>query len=161
MRPGMVFEQSPTLRTVSIMPGMDLRAPERQDTSRGFCRSPNFIPISASVLASAVSTSFFRLAGDFDVFLKKSTQHSVLMAKPAGTGKPNRHISARLAPLPPSRFFMPALPSVFFRPGPNKYTYFLDLVLFAGFLAGMAGILLGCCGYPVKFMHRNCKITRQ
>src|ERR1035437_6800074 len=161
MRPGMVFEQSPTLRTVSIMPGMDLRAPERQDTNKGFCRSPNFMPINVSVLASADSTSFFRLAGNFDLFLKKSTQHSVLMAKPAGTGKPSRHISARLAPLPPSRFFMLALPSVFFRPGPNKYTYFLFLTFFAGFLAGMAGFSFVGWGYPIKFMHRNCKITRQ
>ena len=29
MSPGIVAEQSPTLSTVSIMPGMDLRAPER------------------------------------------------------------------------------------------------------------------------------------
>jgi len=37
---------------------------------------------------------------------------SVLMVKPEGTVMPSRHISARLAPLPPSRFFMAAAPSV-------------------------------------------------
>ena len=44
-------------------------------------------------------------------------QTSVVMVKPAGTGTPIRFISARLAPLPPSRFFISALPSAF--PSPN------------------------------------------
>jgi hypothetical protein len=38
----------------------------------------------------------------------KAVQASVLMVKPEGTVMPRRHISARLAPLPPSRFFMAA-----------------------------------------------------
>jgi hypothetical protein len=42
----------------------------------------------------------------------KTVQASVLMVKPLGTVMPRRHISARLAPLPPSRFFMAAAPSV-------------------------------------------------
>ena len=35
-----------------------------------------------------------------------------LMVKPEGTEMPSRHISARLAPLPPSRSFIAAAPSV-------------------------------------------------
>ena len=30
---------------VSIMPGMEARAPERTETSRGFSLSPNFLPV--------------------------------------------------------------------------------------------------------------------
>src|SRR4051812_7136434 len=44
------------------------------------------------------------------------------MVKPAGTGRPKLVISARLAPLPPSRFFIDAAPSVPL--GPNEKTYF-------------------------------------
>src|SRR5688500_16178715 len=46
------------------------------------------------------------------------------MVKPGGTGKPMRHISARLAPLPPSSGFIVPFPSVFL---PNQYTYLPDL----------------------------------
>ena len=35
---------------VSIMPGMEARAPERTDTSRGLERSPNFLPVISSIL---------------------------------------------------------------------------------------------------------------
>src|SRR5262245_44709121 len=42
------------------------------------------------------------------------------MVKPAGTGTPSRVISARFAPLPPSRLRCAALPSA--RPAPKKYT---------------------------------------
>src|SRR5262245_52652073 len=42
------------------------------------------------------------------------------MVKPAGTGTPSRVISARFAPLPPSRLRCDALPSA--RPAPKKYT---------------------------------------
>jgi hypothetical protein len=47
-----------------------------------------------------------------------TVQASVLMVKPEGTVMPSRHISARLAPLPPSRFFIAAAPSV--RELPNR-----------------------------------------
>ena len=40
-------------RTVSIMPGMDWRAPERQETSSGFSGSPYLRPIFASTRAKA------------------------------------------------------------------------------------------------------------
>ena len=40
----------PKFRMVSIMPGMEARAPERTETSRGFSRSPNFFPVISSIL---------------------------------------------------------------------------------------------------------------
>ena len=36
---------------VSIMPGIEARAPERTDTSRGFSRSPNFLPVIFSIFS--------------------------------------------------------------------------------------------------------------
>src|SRR5215472_15449383 len=44
------------------------------------------------------------------------------MVKPGGTGRPRLAISARFAPLPPSRFFICALPSAL--PSPNVKTHF-------------------------------------
>ena len=44
-------------------------------------------------------------------------QTSVVIVKPGGTGIPNKFISARLAPLPPRRFLISALPSAL--PSPN------------------------------------------
>src|ERR1700744_3319148 len=44
------------------------------------------------------------------------------MVKPGGTGRPSEAISARLAPLPPSRLRIAPVPSV--DSGPNAYTHF-------------------------------------
>src|SRR5436305_1800778 len=52
-----------------------------------------------------------------------SRQASVWMVKPGGTGSPARVISATPAPLPPSSFFISAVPSDF--PAPKKYTYWI------------------------------------
>ena len=41
----------PRLRMVSIMPGIEARAPERTETRRGFSRSPNFLPVISSSLS--------------------------------------------------------------------------------------------------------------
>ncbi len=41
---------SPRLRIVSIMPGMESRAPERTETSSGVVWSPNFLPTDFSTL---------------------------------------------------------------------------------------------------------------
>ena len=38
---------------VSIMPGMEARAPERTETRKGFSSSPNFLPAIFSVSAMA------------------------------------------------------------------------------------------------------------
>src|ERR1700755_1716361 len=46
------------------------------------------------------------------------------MVKPGGTGRPRLAISARLAPLPPSKSRRPALPSAL--PSPNVKTHLPD-----------------------------------
>src|SRR2546421_10187159 len=67
------------------------------------------------------------------------------MVKPGGTGRPRFAISARLAPLPPSKSRISALPSA--RPSPNVNTHLPGLApatglsattLLAGFGAGLA-----------------------
>src|ERR1700736_6420191 len=66
------------------------------------------------------------------------------MVKPGGTGRPRLAISARLAPLPPSRSRRPALPSAL--PSPNVNTHLPDFaastagLLAAAFGAGLAGL---------------------
>ena len=50
--------------------------------------------------------------------LLHSSHVSVVIVKPGGTGMPMTLISARLAPLPPSRAFISALPSAL--PPPNE-----------------------------------------
>src|ERR1700761_1410702 len=68
------------------------------------------------------------------------------MVKPGGTGNPRLAISARLAPLPPSRSRRPALPSAL--PSPNVYTHLPDFtVSLAGlpattFFAGLTGLFV-------------------
>src|SRR5665647_2951928 len=70
------------------------------------------------------------------------------MVKPGGTGSPRLAISARLAPLPPSKSRNPALPSAL--PSPKVNTHLPDFAasvagllattLLAGFGAGLAGL---------------------
>src|ERR1700761_254556 len=73
------------------------------------------------------------------------------IVKPGGTGRPRLAISARLAPLPPSKSRNPALPSAL--PSPNVNTHLLDFTAStAGFgaaslltafgAAALAGLLL-------------------
>src|ERR1700694_6081538 len=69
------------------------------------------------------------------------------MVKPGGTGSPKLAISARLAPLPPSKSRRPALPSAL--PSPNVNTHLPDFAtsaagllaatLLIGFGAGLGG----------------------
>ncbi len=61
--PGMVLLVSPMLSTVSIMPGMELRAPERQLTSSGSWLSPYLRPISFSTWLKAAAICSSRPAG--------------------------------------------------------------------------------------------------
>src|SRR5258708_39662249 len=69
------------------------------------------------------------------------------MVKPGGTGSPRLAISARLAPLPPSKSRSPALPSAL--PSPNVNTHLPD---FAASAAGLlattlpAGLYTGLAG---------------
>src|ERR1700694_1910598 len=70
------------------------------------------------------------------------------MVKPGGTGRPRLAISARLAPLPPSRSRNPALPSAL--PSPKVNTHLPDFAgsapglvattLLTGFRAALAGL---------------------
>src|ERR1700726_2052851 len=70
------------------------------------------------------------------------------MVKPGGTGRPRLAISARLAPLPPSKSRRPALPSAL--PSPKVNTHLPDFAtssagllaatLLAAFGAGLAGL---------------------
>ncbi len=50
-------------KTVSIMPGMDSLAPDRQDISNGFSVEPNFAPITFSTCRIASSTWLFSSGG--------------------------------------------------------------------------------------------------
>ena len=50
-----VWSFRPRLRIVSIMPGIESRAPERTETSSGFFRSPNFLPVCCSSAAMPAS----------------------------------------------------------------------------------------------------------
>src|SRR5450755_616959 len=59
------------------------------------------------------------------------------MVKPGGTGRPRLAISARLAPLPPSKSRRPALPSAL--PSPKVNTHLPD---FAASAAGLAAATL-------------------
>src|ERR1700722_5948029 len=59
------------------------------------------------------------------------------MVKPGGTGRPRLAISARLAPLPPSKSRICALPSAL--PSPNVNTHLPD---FAASAAGLAAATL-------------------
>jgi hypothetical protein len=56
MKPSTDLSFMPRFSTVSIMPGMEMAAPERTDTSSGSLASPSFLPISFSSLASFSST---------------------------------------------------------------------------------------------------------
>ena len=48
---------------VSIMPGMEARAPERTETSSGAATSPKVAPTALPTMASAASTSLARPSG--------------------------------------------------------------------------------------------------
>ena len=103
----------PRFKMVSIMPGMEARAPERTESNSGSSALPNCLPISASTNFTPARTSptisWYTASRPVAV---NAVQAWVLMVKPEGTVMPRRHISAKLAPLPPSRFFMAAAPSV-------------------------------------------------
>src|SRR5476649_1531456 len=68
-----------------------------------------------------------------------------------------RVISARLAPLPPRRFFIPPLPSAF--PAPHEYTYF-GAFLGAVFLDGALAFLdLDFADMRVVLILENARLT--
>src|SRR5512139_2998753 len=129
-----VLSFRPMLSTVSIMPGMENFAPERQDTSRGFEGSPNFLAVCASTDLSASSSWSHKPSGNLLPSARYALQASVVAVKPGGTGTPMRVISARLAPLPPSRERTPSqLPPTYFSAcstSSNRYTHFFPDILY-------------------------------
>ena len=96
------------------MPGIDARAPERTLTNSGFDGLPNFEFIKSSMCLTLFVTSEVKVLTTASLpFSKYSLQTSVVIVNPGGTGTPIKFISARLAPLPPNKFLMSALPSAF------------------------------------------------
>ena len=97
---------------VSIIPGIECTAPERTDTSSG--------PLGgaedpAGALLEPAQALLDRLLQPLRPLAAGSASPrrtpSVVTVNPSGTGTPIRVISATLAPLPPSRDFIEALPS--------------------------------------------------
>ena len=107
---------NPRFRIVSIIPGIDERAPERTETSSGFVGSPKCLSASCSSLRSADSTSG-RIPSS-EAPRETSAQTDVSIVKPGGTGMPSAVISARPAPLPPSVSLPRPAPSA--TPLPNE-----------------------------------------
>ena len=52
------------------MPGIDWRAPERQETKSGLSGSPYFMPMASSVFFKAAATSSFSPLGNLPPALK-------------------------------------------------------------------------------------------
>jgi hypothetical protein len=90
-------------RIVSIMPGMENFAPDRHETSSGRSASPNFLPVAASMRASAASSCSHMPPGNCSPAARYALHASVVTVKPGGTGTSSRVMSPRFAPLPPSR----------------------------------------------------------
>ena len=91
------------LSTVSIMPGIENLAPDRQETSSGFWASPKCLPVTDSNRSSASIAWSHMFSGKAPPCARYALQASVVIVKPGGTGTRMRTISARFAPLPPSR----------------------------------------------------------
>ena len=96
---------------MSIIPGIENGAPERTDTSSGSVGSPRRLPILASSAVSDAATSSIRPSGIWSPAAMYALHASVVIVKPGGTGSPSFVISARFAPLPPSRYFCSFEPS--------------------------------------------------
>lgn len=123
-------------KTVSIIPGIDTGAPDLTDNKRGFS-PPKELPTTSSIFLIFFLILFLR---DVDSFLcfKKSLHSLVANVNPGGTGRPNLHISAILAPLPPKISDIDWSPSVFICE--KKYIFCLKfimntLMLFKNFMA--------------------------
>ena len=65
--PSTTMSLRPRLRIVSIIPGIDARAPERTDTNNGFAGSPNVEFIKVSMFFTAACTSALRSSITFSL----------------------------------------------------------------------------------------------
>ena len=98
---------------MSIIPGIESRAPLRTETSSGSSGSPSALPARSSRRASASSIAAPSPSGAVRSARMYSTHASVVIVKPAGTrsGPSTRVISAMPEPLPPSSSRMSREPS--------------------------------------------------
>ncbi len=92
----------PTLRTVSIIPGIETAAPERTETSSGSLRVAQPAAHGGLEGRQVLGDLLGQPSGSAPC-ASQARQASVVMVKPGGTGRPSLVISARFAPLPPSR----------------------------------------------------------
>ena len=92
------------------MPGIENLAPERTLTSSGSAGSPRRLPIVDSSVARC-SPASSSISGGAPPWARYVRHASVVIVNPGGMGSPMFVISARFAPLPPSRSFMSLLPS--------------------------------------------------
>ncbi len=109
----------PRLRIVSIIPGIEMGAPERTDTRRGSFGSPSFFPTSFSSFARFFFTSSSRPAGGtFSRFCKRG---HILSSdgKTAGTGNPIACHFCKPCSLSTKELFHRPVTSAF--PPPKKY----------------------------------------
>ena len=97
---------------VSIIPGIESRAPLRTETSSGSAGSPRRLPASASRAARYWSICRSSPAGNCRPSARYAMHAAVVMVNPGGTGSPRRVMSATFAPLPPSRSRMSREPSL-------------------------------------------------
>ena len=91
---------------------MDVLAPDLTDNSKGLSESPKTAPTLSSTSFKAFFNWLSSSFGYVFPFSLKKVQTSVVIVQPGGTGISKSAISAKLAPFPPSRFFISALPSV-------------------------------------------------
>ena len=86
---------------MSIIPGIEIAAPERTETSSGSSGSPKRLPVFSSSARRCSSISGSRPSGTALSFSMYAREASVVTVKPAGTGTPSCVISASPTPLPP------------------------------------------------------------
>jgi len=131
--PCAVSSLSPILRTVSIIPGMENLAPERQETNSGFSLSPKVLPVAFSIVIRACSTWSHIPSGNTLPAARYALHASVVTIKPGGTGTPRRCMSARLAPLPPNspRNASQSLPTsaMAISSSSKRYTHFFIFII--------------------------------
>lgn len=73
---------------VSIIPGMEMAAPERTEKSKGLLGLPNSRPVCCSMACTAWATSSTRPKGSSGDESKYCRHVLVVMMKPGGTGRP-------------------------------------------------------------------------
>jgi hypothetical protein len=88
-------------RTVSIIPGIEIAAPERTETSSGFRGDPNPSRVAASSCAIP-SWSVLPSAASVVCGVRWVRHHDVGKTKPDGTGKPAAAIRIKFQALFPT-----------------------------------------------------------